>query len=131
MLFRNVVYPYECVDYWKKLSEASLPEKEDFFSHLNMAGIRVCKDFKIKNLGKYHDLCVQSDTLLLADIFNSFRNMCFEKKELDLAYFISEPVLARQATLTRDKIQVSLLTEINILLMVEKAIRGAICHAIQ
>ena len=39
---------------------------------------RVCKDFEIKNLGEYHDLYVQSNTLLLADIFNNFRNMCLE-----------------------------------------------------
>ena len=62
----------------------SLPEKEDFYSHLNMDNItdsdyahakKVCKDFEIKNLGEYHDLYVQSNTLLLADVFENFRNM--------------------------------------------------------
>ena len=62
-------------------------KKEGFYSHLNIEDItnadyahtkRVCKDFEIKNLGEYHDMCVQSDTLLLADAFQNFRNMCPE-----------------------------------------------------
>ena len=85
LLLRRGVYPYEYMDDWKKFNEMSLPEKEDFYSHLNMEDIadtnyvhakRVCKDFERKNLGKYHDLYVQSDTLLLADVFENFRNMC-------------------------------------------------------
>ena len=61
--------------------------KKGFYSHLNMDDItdadsshakRVCKDFEIKNLGEYHDLYVQSDALLLADIFENFRNTCLE-----------------------------------------------------
>ena len=82
-----------------------LPGKEDFYSHLNMEDItdtdyvhakRVCKDFKIKikNLGEYHDLYVQSDTLLLADVFENFKNMCLEMYEFDPAKFISAPELA-------------------------------------
>ena len=70
---RKAVYPYEYMDDCEKFHETSLPEKEDFYSHLNTEDItdadfvhaeRVCKDFRIKNLGEYHDLYVQSDTLL-------------------------------------------------------------------
>ena len=66
---------------WEKSNETLLPEKEDFHSHLNMEDItdadythtkRVSKDFEIKNLGKYHNLYVQSDTLFLADVFENF-----------------------------------------------------------
>ena len=73
------------MDDWEKFNETSLPEKENFCSHLNTEDItnanyahakRVCKDFELKNSGKYHDLYVQSDTLLLADEFENFRNMC-------------------------------------------------------
>ena len=87
-------------------SEMSLPEKEDFYSHLDMEDVtdadyahtkRVCKDFKIKNSGEYHDLYVQNDTLLLANIFENFRNMCLEIYELDPAKFFSAPGLAWQA----------------------------------
>ena len=79
------MYPYEYMDDWEKFNETSLPEKENFCSHLNTEDItnanyahakRVCKDFELKNSGKYHDLYVQSDTLLLADEFENFRNMC-------------------------------------------------------
>ena len=75
------------MDDWEILNETSLPEKEDFHIHLNMKDITdadhaqaktVSKDFEIKNLGKHHDLYVQSNTLLLADVFENFRNMCLE-----------------------------------------------------
>ena len=55
---------------------------------------RVFKSLNNKNLGDYHDLYVQSDTLLLVDVFENFRNMCIEVSELDPAYFLSAPGLA-------------------------------------
>ena len=85
-------YPYEYMDDWEKFNEPSLHEKEDFYSHLSMKDItdagyahakRVCKDFEIKNLGQYHDLHVQSDTILLAAVFENFRNMCLKICELN------------------------------------------------
>ena len=72
-MLRKAVYPYEYMDDCEKFNETSFPEKEDFYSHLNTEDItdadfvhaeRNCKDFRIKNLGEYHDLYVQSDTLL-------------------------------------------------------------------
>ena len=90
------------MDDWVKFNETSLPEKEDIYSHLNMEDItdadyahakRVCKGFVIKNLGEHHDLSVQSDTLLLADVFENFRIMCLKIYELDPAKFISAPGL--------------------------------------
>ena len=77
MLLRKGIYPYEYIDSWERFDEASLPDKEAFYSSLNMEGItsvdyrhvkRVYKEFKLKNLGDCHDLHVQSDTLLLADV---------------------------------------------------------------
>ena len=65
LLLRNIIYPYEYMDSWKRLDETLLPGKEDFYSDLNMEDItyadyvhakRVWKSFKIKNLGEYHDL---------------------------------------------------------------------------
>ena len=91
---------------------------------------RVCKDFEIKKLGEYHDLYVQSDTLLLADVFENFRNMCLKIYELDPAKFLSAPGLAWQAALKKTKVKLDLLTDIDMLLMVEKGIRGGICHSI-
>ena len=83
-----------------------------------------------KNLGDYHDLYVQSDTLLLAGVFENFRNMCIKVYKLDPAHFLSAPGLAWQAYLKRTKVKLELLTDVDMLLMVEKELRGGICHAI-
>ena len=73
------------MDDWEIFNETLLPDKKHFYSHLNMEDITdadyahgVCKDFETKNLGEYHDLYVQSNTLLLADVFENFRNMCLK-----------------------------------------------------
>ena len=122
-----------------KIKWTSLPEKEKFYSHLNMEDItdadyehtkRVCKDFEIENLGQYHHLYVQIDTLLLANIFENFRNICLKTYELDPAKFLSAPRLAWQAVLKKTWVKLDLLTDINMLLMTEKGIRGAICYSI-
>ena len=81
------------MDDWEKFNETLLHEKEDFYSYLNMEKI-VCKDFKIKKLREYHDLYVQSNTLLLADVFQNFKNMSLKLYELDPAKFLSVPGLA-------------------------------------
>ena len=91
---------------------------------------RVCKDFQIKNLGEYHDLHVQSDILLLADVFENFQKMCLEIHELDPTKFLSAPGLAWQATLKKTKVKLDLLIDIDMLLMLEKSIRGGTCHCI-
>ena len=72
---------------------------------------------------------VQSDTLLLADVFENFRNKCIEIYEFDPAHFLSAPGLAWQAYLKKTKVKLELLTDVHMLLMVEKGIRGGICHA--
>ena len=103
MLLRKGVYHYEYMDDLEKFNETSLPEKEDFYNYLNMEDItdadyvhakRVCKDFEIKNIGEYNDFYVESDTLLLADVFENFRNMCLKIHELDPAKFLSAPGLS-------------------------------------
>ena len=71
-------------------------------------GNNVCKRFKFKNLGEYRDLYVQSDTLLLADVFENFRNRCLQVYELDPAYFLSLPGLAWQACLKKTNIKLEL-----------------------
>ena len=90
----------------------------------------VFKGFKLENLGDYDDLYVQSDTLLLADVFNNFRDMCIKEYELGPAHFLSLPGLAWQACLNKTNIELELLTDYDMLLMVEEGIRGGICHSI-
>ena len=127
------------MDSWKKFNEELLPDKEAFYSSLNVEDIidgdyrhakRVFKNFNNKTLGDYHDLYIQSDTLLLADVFENFRNQCIEIYELDPAHFLSAAGLARQACLKMTEVKLELLTDADMLLMVEKGIRGEIYHAI-
>ena len=93
-------------------------------------GNNVFKKFKLKNLGAYHDLYMKSDTLLLADVFENFRNMCIKVYELDPAHFLSLPGLAWQGCLKKANVKLELLTDYDMLLMVEEGIRGKICHLI-
>ena len=89
---------------------------------------RGCKDFEIKELGDYHGLYVQSDTLLLADVIENFRTMCLKICEHHPLKFISALQLAWQAALKITKVKLDLLTHIDVLLIVEKGINGGICH---
>ena len=72
---------------------------------------------------------VPSNTLLLANVSENFRNMCLEVYELDPAIFLSDPELAWQAALKKTKVKLNLLTDSHMLLIVEKGIRGGICHS--
>ena len=100
---RKGVYLYEYMNIWEKFYENTLPPKEAFYSNLNLENIsdedykharKVWDVFEINDLGEYHGLYVQSDTLLLSDVYENFRNMCLEKYELDPTYFVSAPGLA-------------------------------------
>ena len=139
LLLRKGVYPYEYMDNWERFNETSLPSKESFYRNLDMENIddidyrhgnNVFKIFKLKNLGEYHNLYVQSDTLLLADVFENFRNKYLEVYELDPAHFLSLPGLAWQACLKKTNVELELLTDYDMLLMVEEGVRGGICHSI-
>ena len=117
------------MDSWERFDETSLPDKEDFYSNLNVEDItdvdyrhgKTVFEYLInKNLGDYHVLYVQSDTLLLADVFGNFNP----------AHFLSAPELAWQACLKKTEVKLEFLTDVDMLLMVEKGIRGGIFHAI-
>ena len=138
-MLRKGVYPYEYMDNWERFNETSLPSKESFYSNLNMENIEdidyrhgnnVFNKFRLNNLGEYHDLYVQSDTLLLADVFENVRDMCLKEYELDPAHFLSLLGLAWQACLKKTNVELELLTDYDMLLMVEEGIRGGICHSI-
>ena len=93
--------------------------KKAFYSELNLEHItdkdyayaqNVFKQIKLKNLGDYHDLYVQSDIFLLADVFEKVRNKCIEIYELDLDHFLSAPGLAWQACFKKTEVELELLT---------------------
>ena len=100
------------MDSWEKFNETTKPSKEAFYSKLNLEGItdedynhaqKVCDLFEIRNLSEYHDLYFQSDTLLLADVFENFRDKCIDIYEFDPSHFVSAPGLAWQACLKIQK----------------------------
>ena len=139
MLLRKGVYPYECMDGWDKFNETSIPNKESFYSNLTMENItetdyihanNVFETFKLNNLGDYLDLFVQSDTLLLADVFENFRKACIKTYELDPAHFILLLGLARQACLKKTGVELELLTDYDMLLMIEEGMGGGICYTV-
>ena len=126
------------MDSGEKLDETTLPAKEVFYSNLNLENIsdedylhaqKVWEVFEIKKLGECHDSYVQSDTSLLEEVFENFRNMCLEKYELDNTYFVSAPGLAWQACLKMTGVKLELITDYDMILMIEKGIKGGICQA--
>ena len=129
LLLRKGIYPYEYMDSWGRFDETLLPDKKHFYSKLSKENItdadhrhakRVFKSFNNKNLGNYHDLCVKSDTLLLADVFENFTDQCIKIYELGPAHFLTLPGLAWQACLKISGVELELLTDVDMLLMIEK-----------
>ena len=123
-MLRKGICPYEDMDNWGKFDETTLPPKEAFYSNLNLENIsdedyehaqKVWNISEIKNRGEYHDLHFQSDTLLLADVFENFRNKCIEIYELDPMYFVSAPGLAWQACLKMAEVKLELITDYDML----------------
>ena len=140
LLLEKGVYPYDYTDDWKRFKETQLPLMKDFHDSLNKTDIteedykhaqKLWNTFNIKNLGKCHDLYVQSDTLLLADVFESFIKTCQKECHLDPTHFVSLPGFAWQACFKITKVKLELLTDENMLLMIEEGIRGSLCQAIQ
>ena len=131
------IYPQEYVDSWERFNETTLPNKKAFYSKLYLEDItdedymhaqKVFEELKLKNLVQKHDLYVQSDTLLLADVSEHFRNKCIEIYELDPVHFLPAPGLVWQACLKNTGVKLELLTNNDMLMMIEKGIRGRICH---
>ena len=98
------------MDSWETFNETTLPNKKAFYSELNLKDItdedyihaqKLFEELKKKKLGEYHDLYLQSDIWLLADVFGNFRSRCIEIYELDSPHFLSAPGLAWQACLKK------------------------------
>ena len=103
LLTRKGVYPYEYMDSPEKLNERQLPPKDTFYSKLNEEHISdkdyehaktVWKTFRMKTMRDYHDLYNQTDVLLLADVFENFRNICSRNYNVDPAHYFTTPGLA-------------------------------------
>ena len=135
ILKKKGVYPYDYMDSFEKFSETELPSINDFYSVLNDTNISeddyqhakdVWNNFKIKNLGEYHDLYLKTDVLLLADVFENFRKACLKNYKLDPCHYMSSPGLSWDAMLKSTGIVLDLVSDIDMQLFVEKGLRGGI-----
>ena len=135
LLLRKGVYPYDYMGSLKRLDETKLPPKEAFYSRLSGEDIsdddyehahRVWKEFGMETLRDYHDLYNQSDVLLLADVFENFRDVCSKNYGLDPVWYYTAPGLAWDAALKITGVNLELLSDVDMLNMVEKGIRGGI-----
>ena len=138
LMLRKDVYPCKYMDSWKRFNETTLPEREEFYSNLNMEDItdadykhgkKVKKKFEIKTLGELHDLYVQSNTVLLADVFENFRNKFIKNTNLNHLIFISTWI-SMTSMIEKTDVKLELLTNIDVLLMVQKRIRGGVFNSI-
>ena len=131
------VYPYDYMDSFDKFNKTELPIKEEFYSILNNEHIsdeqykhaqNVWNTFKLKSMGEYHNLYLKSDVLLLADVFENFRNTCLQYYKLDPCHYFTSPGLSWDAMLKRTNIELELMTDINMFQFIEKGIRGGISY---
>ena len=135
LLLRKGVFPYDWFDKFGKLSSTSLPPKEAFHSVLNDSGItdedyqhaqKVWEIFDMKTMRDYHDLYLKSDVLLLSDVFENFRDVCISNYSLDPMFYYTAPGLAWDACLKITKVKLELFEDYEMLMMVEKGIRGGV-----
>ena len=138
VFLRKGVYSYEYMDSWEKFELLVPVDQNLYYSELNDSNIsdedmnhvkNVCNTLKITNLGQYHHWYVQSDTALLADVFENFRDKCLDIDKLDPAYFLSAPGLSWQSGLKMTKQKLELLTDENMLLLFKKGIRSSTCES--
>nr|XP_034322790.1 uncharacterized protein LOC117688689 [Crassostrea gigas] len=100
LLSRKGVYPYRYMNSFKKFQETTLPPQQAFYNDLDGKTVSdqdylhaqwVWDVFNIQNLGQYHDLYMETDVHLLADVFKNFRNLCLNMYGLDAAHFYTAP----------------------------------------
>ena len=135
LLLGKGIFPYDWFNRFKKLNATQLPPKEAFYSKLNDTDIseddyqhaqKVWEAFEMKPMRDYHDLYLESDVLLLADVFENFRDVCVNNYGLDPAWYYTAPGQAWDATLKLTGVKLELLTDPDMLLMIESGIRGGV-----
>ena len=135
LIKRKGVYPYEYMNTEERFNETKLPPKKAFYSKLTGKGIteedykhalNVWNAFNMKTLKDYHELYNETDVLLMADVFENFRDICLKIYGLDPAHYFTAPGLSWDACLKKTEIELELLIDPDMLLMFEKCIRGGI-----
>ena len=129
------VYPYDYMDSEANFSQTQLPQKGDFYSLLTNEEIseseyahaqKVWETFGIENMGQYHDLYLKSDVLLLADIFENFREINLTNSGLDPAHYVSSPGLSWDAMQKMTNVKLDLISDVDTQNFIEKGMRGGI-----
>ena len=137
LMSKKGIYRYDFMDSMEKLEIKKLPKIEDFYSTLNEEHIsekdynhakEVWNAFRIKNVGEYHDLYLQSDVLLLTDVFENFRNTCMQYYGLDPCHYFTSPGLSWDAMLKMTNVKLELMTDINMYQFIEKGMRGVVSY---
>jgi hypothetical protein len=135
LLFAKGIFPYEFFDSLDKFNETQLPPKEAFYSNLNEESItdeeyqralKVWETFDCKNFRQYHDLYLKTDVLLLADVFENFREMGMRYYGLDPAQYLTLPSYSWDACLKYTGVKLELITDVEMHIFIESAIRGGI-----
>ena len=135
LIKRKGVYPYEYMNTEKRFSETKLPPKKAFYSKLSGEGItekdykhalNVWNVFKMKTFLDYHELYNETDVLLMADVFENFRNNNLKIYGLNPAHYFTAPGLSWDACLKITGVELELLTDLDMLLMWERCIRVGI-----
>lgn len=135
LMKRKGVYPYNYVKFFSKYEEKKLQPKIPFYNTLTKTHItndeymhaqQVWSTFNLKNLGEYHDIYLKSDVLLLADVFENFRDLTMKTYHLDPAHFFSCPQLSWQSALKFTKCKLKLLSDPTQYLFFEEGIRGGV-----
>ena len=135
LIKRKGVYPYEYMNTEERFKETKLPPKKAFYSRLSGEGIteedykhalNVWNAFNMKTFKDYHELYNETDVLLMADVFENFRNNNLKIYGLDPAHYFTAPGLSWDACLKITGVELELLTDLDMLLMWERCIRGGI-----
>ena len=140
MLTRKGVYPYSYMDSFDKFAETQLPPKEAFENDLSKENIseedytfvkELWKVFKLKNLGELHDLYMETDTLLLADVFENYRGVIHKNYGLDPVHFYTAPALSWSAGLKFTKIKLEIPLDVNMHIFFDLGLRGGISMVVE
>ncbi|CAB4022658.1 Gastrula zinc finger, partial [Paramuricea clavata] len=131
------IFPYEYLDNISKLDTKELPSRDKFYSSLYESevkeedyqrALKVWDHFKMKTMRDYHDLYLETDVLLLADVFENFRKTCLENYKLDPAHYISAPSLSWDAFLKQSGEEIELVSDMDMFQFFEKGMRGGVSH---
>lgn len=137
LLTKKGVYPYSYMNSWEKLKETQLPTINSFYDELNECHITladyehaktVWNTFDIRTLQEYTEIYLKTDVLLLADIFENFRDNCIRIYGLDPSHYYTLPGYSWDCMLKHTQVEIELLTDIDKLLFVERGMRGGICQ---